>query len=169
MKIALLAALALLSSGFVAPASAQPAAPDYTPLRLYDGQWRVTPKDPSGQSSPVVLTDTCNQAGAFYVCQQKVGQAVGGLIVFSPAGEAGKWKTQFVAPSGASGSQPGDLSIEDQIWTFTTREETSGGGALYTRVINRFNGPDLIHFEKAQSTDGSTWTTQMEGDEVRIQ
>jgi hypothetical protein len=168
MKLALAAALALLSAGAVAPAQAQPAAPDYTPLRLYNGQWRVTPKDASGQSKPVVLTDTCNQAGVFYVCQQTVGQTVGGLIVFAPAGAAGKWKTQFIALNGASGTQPGDLDIEDQLWTFTSREETSGGGALYTRVINRFSGSDQIHFEKSTSPDGSTWTIQLEGDEVRI-
>lgn len=169
MKTPLLALALLIFAGTAsaAPAPAKPTGPDYTPLHLYNGQWKVTPVDPTGESRSVVLGYSCNQAGIFYVCQQTVAGVVGGMMVFVPAGAPGAWKTQFVAPNGAGGAQPGDLTIEDEIWTFSTREDDDTG-AVFTRVTNRFSGPDKIHFEKAQSTDGINWTVQLSGHEVRM-
>ncbi len=61
----------------------------------------------------------------------------------------------------------GDLEIDGEHWTYSSKD-VENGKTIFYRTTNLFHGPDRIHFELAQSTDGKQWTVTSKGDEVRI-
>jgi hypothetical protein len=158
-----LALAAALSAAALASPALAGEAPDYAPLMLYQGGWVTTPPD-GGKT--VRLDNACGRIGALYGCEQTVDGKPGGWILFVPAAERGRWKTQHITPDGGSSDKPGDLAIDGELWTYMGDHEENGV-KIWTRVINRFSGPDHIHFEIARSTDGSTWTVLRAGDEAR--
>jgi hypothetical protein len=157
-------ALAALFAALAAPAFAGEEAADYGPLQLYQGSWIVTP---AGGGKVARLENACGRIGAMFGCEQTVDGKSGGWVLFLPAGAPGKWKTQHVGPDGRAGGQAGDLTIEGGVWTFMG-VEASGGGQTWWRTINRFDGPDRIHFEAAHSSDGKTWTADAAGETARV-
>ncbi|WP_309605773.1 hypothetical protein [Phenylobacterium sp.] len=90
------------------------------------------------------------------------------MTIFLPGAARGRWKTRHVSATGEAGGPPGDLTIEGPVWTFLDQEK-SATGVLWSRNINRFGGPDRIHFETATSSDGKTWIAGTSGDLVRAQ
>jgi hypothetical protein len=155
-----------LAAALAAAATALPAlageAPDYAPLTLYQGSWILA----ADGGKPVRIDNACGRIGALYGCQQTVDGKLGAWVLFVPAGASGKWKTQNVRPDGGSPGRPGDLTIDGELWTYMG-DEVENGVKTWTRVTNRFSGPDRIHFEIARSTDGKTWTVARAGDETR--
>lgn len=156
-------ALAALFAAFASPALAGEAA-DYAPLQLYQGSWVVTLQ---GGGKTVRLENACGRIGTIYGCQQTVDGKAGGWVLFLPTDTAGKWKTQHIGLDGRSGERTGDLTIAGDLWTYMDVEPASGG-QTWTRVTNRFDGPDKTHFEIAASTDGKAWTVTAAGDDVRV-
>ena len=46
--------------------------------------------------------------------------------------------------------------------------EVGATGVSRDRTLNRFSGPDHIHFDVQTSKDGKTWTTTLSGEETRV-
>ena len=139
-------------------------APDpvYDPLRLYEGTWVMTP---TAGGATMTIANACGRIGTFYGCQQTVNRKRGGVILFIPRDTVGQYFTQAVAPHGRAMGR-GDLTIAGTHWTYLGRDSTAGG-VTYYRTINDFTGSDRIHFEIANSHDGTNWTVTQSGDEVR--
>jgi hypothetical protein len=150
-------ALVMISSATSYAASAA------NPLMQYDGTWEVS-RGNSGK--PYRLTNKCQQAGSFFVCEQSVDGSVTGLMVISSAGQPGKYWTQTILPGGRATGKD-DLEIEGTRWTFASRRQEAGK-VTYFRTINVFAGKDRIHFERAESTDAKNWSTKDSGDQRRV-
>ena len=166
--LALAVLLSALAPTLAAGAASAGEAPDYAPLKLYDGAWKARFADSKGAPQVVTIANSCARVGVNFACQQSVDGAPGGTTLFLPGATRGQWRTRRVSPTGETGGEAGALTIEGPVWTFLDQEKTAAGVA-WTRNINRFSGPDRIHFEIAASSDGKTWTPGLAGDEVRVQ
>src|SRR6185437_8442577 len=80
-------------------------------------------------------------------------------------GLAGHYYTQTVMPEGRATGRD-DLEISGNKWTFTSRR-LEYGKSKYCRSIYTFADHNHIHFEQAQSADGTHWTAKASGDQVR--
>jgi hypothetical protein len=149
------------------PASGDP----YAPLRLYDGEWDVTPAGSDKAAEIVHLENRCAKAGDFFVCNQIVKGKNMALIVFLPTHplESGgyAYRNQALRPDSDGPSSWGSLEITGDHWVYLS-EATDQGKKVYFRTTNTFSGSDKIHFEVQHSDDGSKWRTQMSEDEVRV-
>ena len=158
--------LIVLLAAFAAwPALAAPDDP-YAPLKLYAGQWRVTPK--GGAAARV--DNHCARTGVFFACEQIVDGKPADLVVFIPKGHTAKgqaYRTQALDADGATAHPWSDLTIDGDNWVYSN-EKADEGQPLHRRTLNRFTGPDHIHFDVQSSTDGLTWTTQASGDEQTV-
>jgi hypothetical protein len=134
----------------------------YTPLELYNGGWRVQ----KGGAAPDTLVNHCAHTGFYYMCEQVVNGKTSALVVFVPGDAPGNYHSTVVFPSGEPRG-PGDLTINGNRWVFIGKS-VDGNKTTWFRTINVFTGNDHIHFEQAQSTDGTHWTTGGSGDEVRV-
>ncbi len=143
--------------------AAQPPASEYSALWRYQGTWRVTSK---AGAKPDVLINQCSVLGQFFACGQNVNGQPGGLVVFIPNGKPGHFYTQTIMPEGRATGRD-DLQISGDQWIYSSRRD-EGGKTTFYRTTNTFSGRNRIHYEQAQSTDGSQWTVQSSGDEVRV-
>lgn len=134
----------------------------YTPLELYNGGWRVQ----KAGAAPDTLVNHCARTGFYYMCEQVVNGKTSALVVFVPADAPGKYHSTVVLPSGEANG-PGDLTIDGNRWVYIGKS-VDGNKTTWFRTTNIFTGKDHIHFEQAQSTDGTHWTTGRSGDEDRI-
>jgi hypothetical protein len=146
--------------------SALPAASDYSALWRYQGTWQVTPKNHPAGAKPDILINQCSVLGQFFACGQNVNGQPGGLVVFIPNGKPGHFYTQTIMPEGRATGRD-DLQISGDQWIYSSRRD-EGGKTTFYRTTNTFSGRNRIHYEQAQSTDGSQWTLQSSGDEVRM-
>lgn len=135
----------------------------YTPLELYNGSWRI---QKTGAAAADNLINHCARTGLYYVCEQVVNGKTAALVVFVPADAPGKYHTQAILPSGEAMGR-GDLTIEGSRWVYLGKD-VEGSKSTWFRTINIFTGRNHIHFEQAQSTDGTQWTTGGSGDEDRV-
>lgn len=163
-RFGLLAAWVLALS-LIAPRSSQAADP-YTPLWLYQGNWRMEQKTSDAADPVVQLSNTCALVGKYFACQQTVNGVVGALLVFAPEEEMGHYHTQAILPDGLATGR-GELVIEGDRWTYDGKGQEEGGKTTYQRTTNSFTGKDRIHFEQLESTDGQHWTVKKSGNEVR--
>jgi hypothetical protein len=138
----------------------------YAPLRVYAGSWRVTRGNAPAGSKPELLANDCAPVGRFFACQQSVNGIPGGLLVFVPTSQPGHFYTQTIMPEGRATGRD-ELQITGDVWTFSSRRSEGGKTTLY-RTVNTFTGRNRIHFESAQSLNGSDWTTQSSSDAVRV-
>ncbi|HEX3364271.1 hypothetical protein [Phenylobacterium sp.] len=159
--------LAALLPVLAAGAAASAEAPDYSPLQLYEGAWKVVMPAPVGPPLTVGMVNSCGRVGANFACQQALAGVPGAMTIFMPTAVRGAWRTRIVSGDGLVDGPPGELTIDGPVWTFLTQEKTAKG-VTWTRNINRFVGADRIHFEVATSPDGKTWTLDVAGDEVRV-
>ncbi len=159
---------ALLISGLTGLfAYAAPTAdPVYAPLWLYQGTWRVTPKNLAPGAKPDELKNQCALVGRYFVCQQTVNGTPGALLIFIPTQKAGHYYTQNIMPEGRASGRA-DLEISGDRWIYSSTWD-EGGKTTYYRTTNILTGKDRIHFEQAESSNGNDWTVKNSGDEVRI-
>lgn len=158
-----MAAVCLAASLFSATAIA--ADDVYTPLWLYQGDWRLVPGDLTAGAKPDQLINECKLTGVYFACQQRVNGKIAALIVFVPQEESGHYRTQAVMPDGSAAGR-GDLVIAGDHWTYSSKDEENGK-TTYFRTTNLFTGKDKIHFETAESSDGEHWMVKHSGDEFR--
>lgn len=158
-------AIALLVLSTLGQGTSHPVADPYAPLRLYQGSWRVTPRDLAVGTKPDILENQCALIGKFFGCQQTVNGKIGALIIFIPTDQPGHYFTQAVMPEGWARGR-GELEIENEHWTYSSKEEENGKTTYY-RTVNVFSGKNHIHFELQDSTDGKNFTTRKSGDEER--
>lgn len=145
-------------------ASASCSAQDaYAPLTLYNGGWKV---QKSGATAPDHLMNHCARLGTYYSCEQEVNGKESALIVFVPGDAPGKYHTQAILPSGFATGR-GDLEINGDHWIYIGKDVENTKTTWY-RTTNEFKGKDHIHFEQAQSEDGSHWKVTGSGDEERV-
>lgn len=140
-------------------AAGQSAPDPYAPLQLYAGKWSV--RDSAGGSH--AIDNHCARTGLFFVCEQVVDGKPGALVVFLPTGaeRAGLTYRNIALTAEGKGSPAwGPLVIQGDRWTY--------GGGDGERTLNRFSGPDHIHFDVQSSKDGKTWTTTLSGEESRV-
>ena len=154
--------LILALSGSLPSKAANAASPDLT---IYQGSWQVTRKDMPGGSKPDTLTNQCATLGQFFTCAQSVNGKPGGLLVFLPAGGNGHYYTQTIMPEGRATGRD-ELQISGNVWTYSSRRD-QGGKTTFYRTTNTYSNRNHIHYEQAHSTDGSQWTVDSSGDEVR--
>jgi len=159
--------LAVVCAGcLVAPASAWAADDDpYAPLKLYEGRWSVV-SDQDGKTTAV--ENHCARTGLFFACEQVVNGESAAIIVFLPHGRTADGQTYRTQTLTASADAPRPwytLTIDGEQWTYAP---DTGGKPGRERTLNQFTGPDKIHFDVQNSTDGKTWTTKMSGEERRI-
>jgi hypothetical protein len=157
---------AALLSGLAA-AAVGAEAPDYSPLQLYEGAWKVVMPTPVGPPLTVGMVNSCGRVGVNFACQQALAGVPGAMTIFLPTAVRGKWRTQTVSGDGLVDGAPGELTIDGPVWTFLSQEKTATG-VSWTRNINQFASADRIHFEVARSPDGKTWTLDVAGDEMRV-
>ena len=140
----------------------------YTPLKLYDGKWEVSPA--ADEKEPSRFENHCARTGLFFVCEQVVPGQPGALVVFLPVAKTAAGyeyrNTALVAGSAPAGDW-GKLTIEGQRWVYSW-ESTNDGKKILWRNTNTFTGSDQIHFEISRSEDGETWKTVTSGDERRV-
>lgn len=135
----------------------------YTPLALYNGGWRI---QKPGTAAPDNLVNHCARTGTFYSCEQVVNGKTTALVIFVPGDAPGKYHTQAVLPSGEATGR-GDLTIDGNRWEYLGKD-VEGTKTTWYRTVNVFTGKDHIHYEQAQSTDGTHWVTGSSGDEDRV-
>ncbi|MDQ2949761.1 MAG: hypothetical protein M3Y27_28115 [Acidobacteriota bacterium] len=145
---------------------AQPPASDYASLWRYQGTWQVTPKSHPAGAKPDVLINQCSILGQFFACGQNVNGQPDGLVVFIPNGKPGHFYTQTIMPEGRATGRD-DLEISGNSWTYSSRRD-EGGKTTFYRTTNKFADKNHIHFEQAESTDGTQWSVKNSGDEVRV-
>jgi hypothetical protein len=152
---------ALVASGYSAE---KPADAAYKPLWTYQGAWLVT-RAGGGAAKPYPLVNDCALVGLYFACQQTMDAKSGGLLIVIPAGAPGHYYTQTVLPEGRATGRD-DLEISGNKWIFTSRR-LEYGKSKYNRSVYTFTDHNHIHFEQAQSTDGSHWSPTGAGDQVR--
>lgn len=138
----------------------------YASLNLYDGDWEVKVSAPEPKTDH--LENHCAQTGLFFACEQKVNGKTGALVVFLPMGKAAggaqEYRTQALMPDASPAGEWGHLVIDGDTWVYTW-ESGDAKNPVHWRNTNRFSGKEKIHFEVQKSEDGTTWKTQMMGDE----
>ena len=92
------------------------------------------------------------------------------LVVFLPVGKnasgAQEYRTQGLLADGSKAGEWGKLVIDGDTWVYSW-EGGEEKKPVHYRNVNHFTGKDKIHFEVQNSEDGTTWKTQMSGDEQR--
>jgi hypothetical protein len=152
-----------------ATAGSQPVGADaYAPLELYNGSWdsKTIGAKPA---SPVHLTNHCAKTGVFFACEQVVDGKSEDLVVFLPTGATAgtqHYRTQALSAGADKPGDWGELAITGDRWVYSGHGSDKGV-TTYWRTINKFSGPDRIHFETQRSKDGQTWETTQQGDEQR--
>ena len=139
------------------------ASDPYTPLRLYDGTWKVARKD---LPKPDELINQCSLIGKYFACQQTVNGSVGNLMIFIPAAQPGHYVTQGVNLQGRALGR-GDLEIDGDRWVYSSMWD-EGGKTTYYRTVNIFSGRNHIHFDQQESTNRKDWVTKNSGDETKV-
>jgi hypothetical protein len=160
------AALLIFALGFQTHADARSASPDYMVLSLYRGAWQVSAANRRPGSKPELLVNQCALVGRYFACQQTVNGKAGGLMIFIPTDQPGRFYTQVIMPEGRATGRD-DLEIAGDRWTYTSKRLDQGKTTFY-KTTNTFLGKNKIHFEQADSTDGKQWTIRNSGDEVRV-
>src|SRR5208283_4197019 len=137
----------------------------YTPLKLYDGKWQVSPS--ADEKEPPLFENHCARPGLFFVCEQVVPGHSGALVIFVPVARTAAGyeyqNTALVAESAPAGEW-GKRTIEGARWVYSWASSDEGRKILW-RNINTFTDSDQIHFEISRSEDGQTWKTTKSGDE----
>ncbi len=144
-----------------------PPAVEYGPLLNYDGEWQMKKDNPGPNDKPVTMDNDCVRTGAFVVCEQNVEGQAPSLDVFTYAGEPGRY---YASPLDIKGNPlgRGDLTIDGDVWTYSS-QETKNGKTTYYRTVNEFSdGNEKIKFRVEESADGRTWKTTMSGVETMI-
>jgi hypothetical protein len=158
----------LLAWGSPPGASARVDEAAYTPLKLYDGKWEMSPG--ADEKEPAQFENHCARTGLFFVCEQVVPGKPGALVVFLPVAKTAagyEYRTKALVAESDPAGEWGKLTIEGQRWVYSW-ENTSDGKKILWRNINTFSGSDLIRFEISRSEDGQTWKTVRSGDEHRV-
>lgn len=135
-------------------------------LARYGGTWQITHAGAKSDAKPDVLVNQCAAVGRYFACQQTTNGSAGGLLVFVPAPDPGHYFTQTILPEGRATGRD-ELHIKGDQWTYSSRRD-GGGRTTFYRNVNTFIGRNRIHFEQGQSTDGTEWTVQASGEEVRL-
>jgi hypothetical protein len=144
------------------------SAPDFGPIRVYEGSWTVVSAHTmAGEGRPDTIVNHCTEGAAFYSCEQVVNGKSLALIVYTATEDRTKFHTQPVFPSGQAAGR-GDLTIAGDHWTFLGSGTDDGGRQVFYRTENFFTGRDKIHFEQYESSDNKTWVKKNAGDEVRV-
>ena len=159
----------ILLSALAAPTAyaSPPQGDPYTPLRLYAGQWRLTPE---GKGKALVVDNHCARTGLFFACEQVVDGKPADRVVFLPKGETAQgqvYRTQAMDADGVTAHPWSDLTIKGNDWVYSNTKADVGKPVRH-RTLNHFSGPDHIHFDVQSSVDGSIWTTEASGDEQRV-
>jgi hypothetical protein len=140
----------------------------YAALKLYDGKWEV--KMNVQPATIGELENHCAQTGLFFVCEQKLNGESAALIVFLPKGKTAsgalEYRTQVLLPDASKAGEWSSLVIDGDTWVYKS-ETGDAKKPKHLRTTNRFTGKDKIHFEVENSEDGTTWKTQITGDETR--
>jgi hypothetical protein len=139
----------------------------YAPLWLYQGTWKITRKSADKGAKPEQLVNHCALLGKYFACEQTVNGSEGGLVIFIPAEKPGHYYTQTITAQGRATGKA-DLEIAGDHWTYSSRWPQGNGKIVYYRTTNVFTGKDHVHFEQAESADGTQWTVKDSGDEVRV-
>ncbi len=161
-----LATFCLLAAG----AAGQNASGDpYAPLRLYEGAWEVHVTMPAKKTDKIV--NHCAKTGTFFSCEQEVNGKTTALVVFLPTGKttsgAQEYRMQALQPDASAPQDWSQLVIDGDTWLYSW-DSKEAGKTTHWRNTNHFTGKDQIHFELQSSEDGSTWKTQLAGEEKRV-
>jgi hypothetical protein len=162
------AGILVLALVFLATKIAGADSDPYAALKLYDGSWEVKISAPEKKIDH--LENRCALTGLFFSCEQKVNGKSSALVVFLPMGKAAngaqEYRTQALLADASKAGEWGRLTVDGEIWVYSW-EGGEEKKPLHWRNTNHFTGKDKIHFEVQNSEDGTTWKTQMAGDEER--
>jgi hypothetical protein len=137
------------------------------PLWLYQGTWQVTRESANKGAKSDRVVNHCALLGKYFACQQTVNDSEGGLLIIIPAGKPGHYYTETITPEGRA-TRRSELEISGDRWTFSSRWPQENGKIVYYRTTNTFTGKNRIHFEQAESSDGTQWAIKDSGDEQRV-
>lgn len=140
----------------------------YAALKLYDGKWDVKVRVPERRTDQ--LENRCTRTGLFFACEQILNGKSSALVVFLPLSKSPKggqaYRTQALLADASKAGEWGRLVIDGNTWTYSW----VGGDEkkpMQFRNINHFTSRNAMHFEVQNSENGTTWQTQMAGDEDR--
>lgn len=140
----------------------------YAALKLYDGSWEVKIGGPEKKTDQ--LENHCARTGLFFSCEQIVNGKSSALVVFLPMSKtpsgAQEYRTQALLADASKAGEWGRLVIDGDTWVYSW-EGGDEKKSVHFRNTNHFTGTDRIHFEVQNSEDGTSWKTQMSGDEER--
>ena len=81
------------------------------------------------------------------------------MTVYTPSEEGGDFT--YYTTTGSAAPFTGKVNIEGNTWTYDNKFEQDGKNTE-VRTVNVFTG-DEESFKTEFSTDGTTWTTMLEG------
>ena len=157
-----LCVLLLIAVAGIAAPPQNPMKP-FEPLLAYDGTWRISR---TGAAKPQTLVDKCSMLGSFFACAQEVDGQTAALVIFVRHGEAGHYQVQTIMPTGRATGLT-DLQVNGDTWTYFT-QQTDNGVTTHYKTVNVFSGKNKIHFESSHSSDGTNFTVDASGDEVKV-
>jgi hypothetical protein len=141
----------------------------YEPLRHYEGTWEIQVSVPEKKTDRIV--NHCAKTGTFFTCEQEVNGKTAALVVFLPVGKtpagALEYRIQALQPDASDPQGWTHLVIDGQTWLYTW-DQKEPGKTTHWRNTNHFTGKDQIRFELQSSEDGTTWKTQLAGEERRL-
>src|SRR5271165_4185069 len=145
------------------------SADPYAPLRLYEGTWEIHLSVPEKKTDKIV--NHCARTGTFFSCEQEVNGKTAALVVFLPVGKttagALEYRLQALQPDASDPQAWTHLVIDGETWLYTW-DQKEAGKTTHWRNTNHFTGKDQIRFELQSSEDGTTWKTQLAGEEKRL-
>jgi hypothetical protein len=147
-------------------AAAPPTDARFAQLSLYHGKWQITRANSSAGAKPDVLENQCATLGKYFACQQTINGQQGNLVVFVATNKANHFYSQNITPEGRATGRA-DLDIAGDKWTYNSTWD-DGGKTTYYRTTNLFTGKNKIHFEQAESSNGTDYKVTGSGDEVKL-
>lgn len=161
MRLILLLTIAAIGVG-----AAHAADSTFASLRLYEGKWQLTRANQPPGAKPEQIVNQCASLGKYFACEQTIDAQHGNLIVFVATDKPGHFYTQNITPEGRATGRA-DLEISGDKWTYSSTWD-QGGKTIFYRTTNIFTGKNKIHFEQAESSDGTEYKVTGSGDEVKL-
>lgn len=156
-----------------APEKPKPG-PEHQALARFAGQWKgsgTMKESPFGPGGPMTWTEQCNwfEGGFSLVCESKGTGPMGSMKGLSILGFNADEKTYtFYGIDNAGWAGRATGTKQGEMWTYQN-EEKMGGQSFKTRYVIKETSPTAHTFKWEISTDGSSWTTVMEGQATKAQ
>ena len=152
--------------------AADPSAPagELDKLGAFVGHWKASGELKDKAETKVSAEMSCNWAAnhGFLICDQMIHTPDGvqnDLSIYTYSEKEHGFQF-FGITRGSKEARSTKLTIEENIWTYSS-EETNNGKKTQYRTINKFFTPSHVDWRSEYSEDGEHWTVTAEGSDAR--